>query len=93
MFDHDTEREPSQRAAMIGVVYDEFKPETYKRIEVSIGGNVTPFTGHFFAAYINASRFASENADETMHLSSVDDFAQDLQTQTDNMMKSSRQVH
>ena len=78
----DDARYQKQRSAFVSIVYDEFHPETYDRVEVVIGGHVTKFKGHFFSAYRRARRFAGENADEVYDSSTVCNFAQDLSNST-----------
>lgn len=59
--------------AVIGVDYDEFKPETLRAFTVNLDGEEKRFT-----YFIEAVRWAEENADSILYLSSVDNLEADL---------------
>lgn len=57
----------------IGVDYDEFKPETFRAFFVRIGERETRFDD-----WESAVSFAEKSGNPVMRLSSVDNFASDL---------------
>lgn len=63
--------------AVIGVDYDEFKPETLRAFTVSLDGEEKRFT-----YFISAIRWAEENAESLLYLSSVDNYMADLKRPT-----------
>lgn len=65
-------RGKGETIAMIGIDYDEFHPETFRSVFVSIDGDRTDFT-----TWDSALLFASEHADKIFNLSSVDNFGAD----------------
>lgn len=77
MKDHH-ENEPV--AAVVGIEYEEFKPETFKCVFVQVGSDLgrTTFTGHPLSAYRSALQYAEEVAGTVIILSSVDNFCSDV---------------
>lgn len=65
--------------AVIGVDYDEFKPETFRAFTVNFEGKE-----YRFLTMRKAVEFAGENADRVMYLSSVDNFTADLRQASKN---------
>lgn len=71
--------DPTATRAFINVDYEEFKPWTFKGVDVSIGEVTTRFPN-----LDEAYAFAHENAEIVLSSSSVDNYRQDIKTQSLN---------
>lgn len=67
----------STAQAVIGVDYDEFKPETFRAFTVTLDGEEKRFR-----YFIQALRWAQENAESILFLTSFDNYEADLKRPT-----------